>query len=72
MAHPNADHTIKWGTIHFTMKYELNHEVNVTVIDEYLNLCDMWVDITNQYCPIKPGNYNMSKSLSPPSIFPKV
>ncbi|XP_019849975.1 PREDICTED: putative phosphatidylglycerol/phosphatidylinositol transfer protein DDB_G0282107 [Amphimedon queenslandica] len=63
--------TISYATIHFIVKYNFHDTFNVTLIDEYFNFCDMWVDIVKEHCPIKPGNYNMSKSLNPPPMFPK-
>ena len=49
-----------------------NRTLNVTIMDDNFNACDLAVDILHRSCPIPPGNYNLSGTLDTFNLFPVV
>lgn len=61
------------GTFHVKLWYQLNiaqqKSINITFIDERINLCDQWVADSGHLCPIKPGSYIMTGVETIPTLF---
>ena len=49
-----------------------NETLNVTIMDDNFNACDLAIDILHQPCPIPPGNYNASGIFDTFNLFPVV
>ena len=68
--------TIADGTFHVKLSYQLNiarHEsINITFIDERINLCDQLAADSGHLCPLKPGNYIMTGTEVVPALFKPV
>lgn len=73
---PIVGETIADGTFHVKLLYQLQlaaHEsINLTLIDEKINLCDQWVADSGYHCPIKPRDYIMTGTEVVPTLFKPV
>ncbi|XP_011402569.1 PREDICTED: phosphatidylglycerol/phosphatidylinositol transfer protein-like [Amphimedon queenslandica] len=73
IANLSTSDTIVDGTFHVKLWYQLNiakqESINITFIDERINLCDQWVADSGHLCPVKPGNYIMTSAETIPTLF---
>lgn len=59
--------------MHITLKrWFQKMGINITLIGENLNFCDLWDNTMHQFCPIKPGKYHFNYNDSFPILFPSV
>ncbi|XP_019860700.1 PREDICTED: uncharacterized protein LOC109589019 [Amphimedon queenslandica] len=61
--------TIQWGILHATLTHNFKNYTNITFIDEQFNLCDFFVDMITEHCPIQPGIYHIGASETIPKLF---
>uniref|UniRef100_A0A1X7TP36 MD-2-related lipid-recognition domain-containing protein n=1 Tax=Amphimedon queenslandica TaxID=400682 RepID=A0A1X7TP36_AMPQE len=61
--------TVEWGTIHFTLAHNFRNTVNITFVNEKLNLCDFIVDLLKLHCPVPPGIYQFNYTDTVPKLF---
>uniref|UniRef100_A0A1X7VVF3 MD-2-related lipid-recognition domain-containing protein n=1 Tax=Amphimedon queenslandica TaxID=400682 RepID=A0A1X7VVF3_AMPQE len=62
-----------WHLVHIFAAVEEsfgNKTINVAIIDDNFNACDLAVDILHRPCPIPPGNYNISGTFDSFNLFP--
>uniref|UniRef100_A0A1X7UEH5 MD-2-related lipid-recognition domain-containing protein n=1 Tax=Amphimedon queenslandica TaxID=400682 RepID=A0A1X7UEH5_AMPQE len=60
--------TIHWGILHATATYNYRGYTNITFLDDKFNLCDYFVDLVKEYCPIQPGIYHFNTPIRLPSL----
>ena len=65
---PFIEKTIQWGIVHVTLTYNFKNYTNITFIDEKFNLCDFFVDVIKEHCPIQPGIYHIGSGETIPSL----
>ena len=65
---PFIERTIQWGIMHATLTHNFKNYTNITFIDEKLNLCDFFVEIIKEYCPILPGIYHLKFKATIPNL----
>ena len=66
---PFVERTIHWGILHLTLTHNFKNYINVTFVDEKLNLCDLFVEIIKKNCPIEPGLYHINSTATIQNLF---
>ena len=57
------------GVLHIIIAHNFKNYINITSIDEKLNFCDFFDDLTKKHCPIQPGKYHLQYNAQVPRPF---
>ena len=66
---PFTGRTIHWGILHLKLTYNFKNFANITIVDEKFNLCDLFVQLIDEWCPIQPGIYHLKYTTTIESLF---
>ena len=66
---PFTGRTIRQGKLHLKLAYNFMNFVNITFVDKKFELCDLFVQLIDESCPIRPGIYHLKYTTTIESLF---